>query len=242
MEIGLSDAVTLPLNYQLGILDASSIANVREIFEAVRQRLQMDGHADYAPSKCYSTQELHDRLDKGNMLGVTQDQKPVGFVYLGETSIQNPQDGVPGMRVFYDPKNTAVLRNAMVHPLHQGHGLGRKLFQACVDLAKKRGYKEIVSGVTAPNVASWHNLVHAGLKLVQIGLLPPEISPDSESFAFYFHRHFQMESRPKDTWRRTVDPLQETRTSQALLENGWTQAGYEKQDGNMRLIFAHEIV
>jgi GNAT superfamily N-acetyltransferase len=226
----------------LGLLDASALADVLEIYGRVNESLLASGHADYTPPKRHPKEYFSRLLQTRQMMGANVGGQTVGFVFLGETSTENPQDGVPGMRLCYNPAHTAVLRNAMVHPAHQGYGLGRKLFAACVDLAVERGYGSIVSGVTAPNVSSWHNLVHAGLRLVQVDSLPPEISPNSSTLAFYFHKHSAPEAtRPALFGHFTrVDPLSHPGLVRQMLAQGSAQIGYEKNNGTMLLHFSGE--
>lgn len=230
------------LGYMLGLLDASALIDVLEIYASVHEILRLEGHADYAPQKRYTGDDFSRLLNSGRMIGAMANGKAVGFVFMGETSMDKPQDGVPGMHPFYDPSCTAVMRNAMVHPKYQGFGLGRKLFEACVGLAKNRGYAHIVSGVTAPNVWSWHNLVHAGLQLVQVDSLPPEISPNSNTLAFYFHKRFCDDGIPTDGVRNAtkVDPLANPDLVRALLQKGCVQVGYERSNGLMLLHFSGE--
>lgn len=240
MEInhpGSIHPIAIPASYQLGILDASALHDIQEIDRAIRHHLVHHGHENYISAKPSATEELLGRLDTGRMMGVFHHGQIVGCAYLGQTTRIASQDGVPGMNICYEPTRTAVLRNSMVHPLHQGHGLGRKLCQMRVEMAQKLGYWDLVSGVTASNVQSWHNLIHAGLKLVQVSPLPPEISPNNTTLAFYFHRQLNGESMPDpiEIKRRIIDPLAEGELFQKMIAEGWRHSASEKRDGRMML-------
>jgi|GEM_PF-1464307 len=217
------------LDCQIDILEPSFAKDVRAIHAEVSDKLHTDGHIDYVPSKKYTLDEWDRLLNTKRMLGAFTQNRLMGFVYLGKTSKENPQDGVPGMNICYPPESTGVLRTAMVSPRFQGLGVGRLLFKACVELAQQHGLQAIISGVTSTNVQSWSNMVKAGMSLVQVSEMPKEIAAASNAKAFYFYRSFvphELNISVKD-WA-LIDPIDHVETIYKLIRDGWVNTGLAK--------------
>lgn len=88
--------------------------------------------ADFFGSYLASAMDVRGRMDVATVLVIEQDERIVGTVtYFADA-------GDEGMPTRF-PVQTAGLRATAVHPVAQGHGLGRFLVDACVERARRDG-------------------------------------------------------------------------------------------------------
>lgn len=81
-------------------------------------------------------------VSQGKLLPRTLDELAelveTGFVAVGRGAII----GFAALEVYSE--KFAELRSLAVDPAHQGHGIGRRLVQACLDLAQRRNVFEVM--------------------------------------------------------------------------------------------------
>jgi len=223
----LHDCVSLTIEH----IDA-----VEHLSQAVWDDLEANGHKDFVSRK--HRHEFEDYLVSGRSMGIFVFGQVIGFGYLGRTSTTIPDDGVPGMAAIYDPQNTAVLRTALVHPEYQRRGLGLLLVKERIALARRLGHTAVVSGASSPNTKSWHNLLRAAMRLVQVGDLPPSISADSRAKAFYFHKDLVEKPAMSFSRQRIIDPIEEYDLLRSLLDRGWINTASKSKGNKMLLILS----
>jgi GNAT superfamily N-acetyltransferase len=90
-----------------------------------------------------------------------------GHWWLATRRMANGQDelaGFAGMVPSLSTEHALYLNRSGVHPAHRGRGLQRRLLRAREALAKRLGYRALVSDTT-DNIHSANNLIAAGFKL-----------------------------------------------------------------------------
>jgi len=100
---------------------------------------------------------------------VIRNEKGRGVAFAGLRGCRHPSN-----------KGLAYMDRSGVTPKHRGKGLQKRLIKARISMARRHGYKEIVTYVLAWNLASANSLIGCGFKLYH----PAEKYAGSKAFYF----------------------------------------------------------
>ena len=86
-------------------------------------------------------QRVHKITEKYPWIILEENDKPVGYAYYSDFNIRQAYACTVDLAIYLDPNSCH-------------HGYGKTLMKEMIDTARKAGYKNIVSLVTAGNLAS----------------------------------------------------------------------------------------
>lgn len=86
-------------------------------------------------------QRIEDKLNKYNWLVGENNGQVIGYAYYGQFRGRCAYDATVESSIYIDYR-------------HTGKGYGKQLYQAIIDDARNRGFREMIGGVSLPNEGS----------------------------------------------------------------------------------------
>lgn len=134
-----------------------------------------DGEKAYMLEKSAHHFAQHIRKGDGNViLGVMHHGKLAAQALILHPTAKHPATGMVDMAPVAAPENLSILQAVSVKPEYRGQGLMDALLIHWTHHAAAHGRTDMLAEIHVKNVASWHNLMQAGLNLVSIGQDPTD--------------------------------------------------------------------
>ncbi|MGZ9096725.1 MAG: GNAT family N-acetyltransferase [Micavibrio sp.] len=225
-----SQLVTSPDHFTIAQLDKRHLPDIVALHREAIASLKDSEKAFMLLKKPAFFKQHFERANGNTVLGIITGNQLIGEAIVLHPSNNHPSTGMVDMAPVGAPGSITVLQGVTVLPSYRKNGLMHQMVHAWLNHALLAKKHHALAEVEVHNISSWSAFLNEGLQITGIGC-----DPEDGALLYNLHETIPeiMKKRLRESFNHaaansTTCPIDDIKTQQDMLKNGYVISGWKK--------------